>query len=142
MLDVVDSPVTSLPLDRPPVLSALGSAVHGTHRTEERWRLPAHWALHLYRYHGEVSIDGARSAIHPGTVSIVPPGAVMRYRFRGPSPHFYAHFTLPGRRPGRTVRMVHDTGVDGPALLDRLSTAALADDPAERSAEIWSVLWA
>ncbi|MGL5818477.1 MAG: helix-turn-helix transcriptional regulator [Phycicoccus sp.] len=142
MVDAADPPVTTLALDRPPVVVAVGSAVHGTHRPRERWVLPTLWALHVYRYDGEVSIDRARCVIRPRAVSIVPPGAVMEYRFRGPSAHYYAHFTLPGREARRTVRMVHDPGVDGPALLDRLATASLADDRAERAAELWSVLWA
>lgn len=103
--------------------------------------LPKLSALHLYRYEGEVAIDGVRFPIRPGVVSIVPPGALMEYRFLGPSEHLYAHLALPGTGTGTPVPQVQDMGVDGPHLFDRVRAAALAARPGERTAEMWSVLW-
>lgn len=60
---------------------------------------PGGWRLHLYRYAAELTVDGVPHAIRPGRVSLVPPGAVVRYRwhYRGRSEHLYAHLRPAGR---------------------------------------------
>ena len=55
------------------------------------FRLPDLWSLHLYDYTALLEVDQVPYAITPGCVSLVPPGAQIRYRYEGPSRHLYAH---------------------------------------------------
>ncbi|MEY2849201.1 MAG: hypothetical protein RI885_1868 [Actinomycetota bacterium] len=120
----------------------MGVGVHGTRRRHERWRLPELFALHLYRYDGEVDIDGERFRLRPGVVSIVPPGALMEYTFAGPSEHLYAHFAATGSGAERDIPRVQDAGLEAGVFADRLHAASRATDPAKRRADLWSMLWA
>ena len=75
-------------------------------RLVDEFQLPDLWSLHLYDYSAELEVDGIGYAITPGSVRLVPPASLIRYRYEGPSTHLYAHLrTGPAAagdgRPGR-----------------------------------------
>ncbi|MEU9081534.1 AraC family transcriptional regulator [Streptomyces sp. NPDC048357] len=146
--------LAAVPLDEPPAVVSIGVGLHGVTSALDVFRLPDLWQLHLYRYAAELTVDGVRHAIRPGHVSLVPPGAVVRYRYRGRSEHLYAHLRLPGAgppRPGasprsgepRPVPVVQDAGAGTPALSDLLlrAIAAAPGTPRRADAEVWGALW-
>ncbi|MER6313757.1 helix-turn-helix transcriptional regulator [Streptomyces sp. NPDC001581] len=128
--------VAAVPLDEPPAVVSIGVGLHGVTSALDVFRLPDLWQLHLYRYAAELTVDGVPHAVRPGHVSLVPPGAVVRYRYRGRSEHLYAHLRLPragAPRPGapsagepRPVPVVQDAGAGTPALSDLLLRAIAA----------------
>ncbi|WP_051113966.1 helix-turn-helix domain-containing protein [Actinopolymorpha alba] len=156
-------------LDSPPRVVSLGVGVHGKVRRRDVFQLPDLWQLHLYRYSADLTVDGVAHAIHPGYVSLIPPGALVRFLYRGRSEHLYAHLRLPevgstsGAGPASragsaggagpvgssglsTVRMipvVQDGGADVPILSDLLlqALAGWPSTPAQAAAEVWVVLW-
>ena len=90
-------------LAEPPVVVSQGRATHGVGRLVDEFQLPDLWSLHLYDYSAELEVDGLAYPITPGSVSLVPPASLIRYRYQGPSTHLYAHLrTGParGRRRG------------------------------------------
>lgn len=70
-------------LDEPPRVASVGVGVHGESVRRETFRLPDLWQFHLYRYAAELTVDGEVFAIRPGHVSLVPPGSVVEFRYRG-----------------------------------------------------------
>ncbi|MEU9702267.1 helix-turn-helix transcriptional regulator [Streptomyces sp. NPDC047981] len=133
----------AVPLDEPPQVASLGVGVHGTTNRVDVFRLPDLWQLHLYRYTAELVVDGVLHVVRPGHVSLVPPGAEVRYRYRGRSEHLYAHLRLPGAGDRADVPVVQDAGARTPDLSELLLRAiALAPrSPRRADAEVWSVLW-
>jgi AraC family transcriptional regulator len=130
-------------LTEPPVVVNLGVGVHGTRRRGDVFRLPDLWQLHLYRYNADLIVDGVPYAIRPGCVSLVPPGVVVQYVYRGRSEHLYAHLRLSTNGEPRTVPVVQDAGAETPALSGLMQQAISAWPRAPRwaTAEVWSVLW-
>jgi AraC-like DNA-binding protein len=134
-------------LDEPPVLVQFGPARHGTHGVlEEDWCLPRLWAVHFYRYQGELTVDGRTVSIRPGQVSVVPPGGRMRYRYRGPSEHIYAHVRMdrpPGAFARQRLQLMDDLRGDGGAV--RAGWERLLDAPPDATsrsrAVMWELLW-
>lgn len=108
--------IVGVPLGKPPLVAGLGVGVHGTTRALDVFRLPDLWQLHLYRYSAELTVDGVAHRIRPGRVSLVPPGAVVAFRYEGPSEHLYVHFALPGTGPGVDVPVVQEAGAQTPVL--------------------------
>ncbi|MFD7551932.1 helix-turn-helix domain-containing protein [Streptomyces sp. NPDC059816] len=140
------SPTVALRLDAPPRVASLGVGVHGTGAATEVFRLPDLWQLHLYGYCAELTVDSAVYAIRPGRVSLVPPGAEVRFRYRGRSEHLYAHFALPGSGPAGQaidVPLMQDAGAEAPALGTLLHRAVVVAprNPARAAAELWTALW-
>ncbi|MEU7729293.1 helix-turn-helix transcriptional regulator [Streptomyces sp. NPDC040724] len=150
--------VAAVPLDEPPAVVSIEVGLHGVTSSLDVFRLPDLWQLHLYRYAAELTVDGVPHAIRPGHVSLVPPGAVVRYRYRGRSEHLYAHLRLPGAheagpgepRPGerrpcapRAVPVVQDAGAGTPARSELLlrAIAAAPGAPRRADAEVWGALW-
>ncbi|MFG2640741.1 helix-turn-helix domain-containing protein [Streptomyces sp. NPDC048370] len=133
----------TVPLDEPPRVLSLGVGVHGTTGPVDVFRLPDLWQLHLYRYTAELLVDGAVHVIRPGRVSLVPPGAEVRYRYRGRSEHLYVHLRLPGTGPSVTLPVVQDVGALTPAVSELLlrAIAAAPRSPRQAEAEVWSALW-
>jgi AraC-like DNA-binding protein len=76
-------------------------------------------------------------------VSLVPPGATVRYRYRGRSEHLYAHLRIAPAGPSRTVPVVQDAGPELPLLSGLLlhAIAASPGTPERTRAEIWTALW-
>lgn len=132
---------TRLRLGAPPVVHAIGVAVHGTRRRQERWLLPELYSFHMYRYHGRLDIGGVPHDLRHGVISVVAPAVLMDYHFDGPSEHLYAHFSMPSDGDVRDVSTVQDMMLGAPGLFDRLQSIALRSEEARRSAELWAVLW-
>ncbi|MFE9864012.1 helix-turn-helix transcriptional regulator [Streptomyces sp. NPDC005506] len=130
-------------LDEPPRVASVGVGVHGTGSLRDVFRLPDLWQLHLYRYAGELTVDGVVHAIRPGHVSLAPPGALVQYRYRGRSEHLYAHLELPQSGEKLTVPLMQNAGAEAP-MLSGLLQQAVAMAPrsqARASAEVWAALW-
>lgn len=130
-------------LDEPPRAVSLGVGVHGTTSPVDVFRLPDPGQLHLYRYAADLRVDGAPHAIRPGYVSLVPPGAEVRYRYRGRSEHLYAHLRLPGEGAAVGLPVVQDAGALTPELSELLlqAIASAPRSPRRADAEVWSALW-
>ncbi|WP_049580882.1 AraC family transcriptional regulator [Streptomyces sp. SBT349] len=133
----------SVRLDEPPRVAGIGVGVHGTASPHDTFRLPDLWQLHLYRYTARLIVADTAYTIRPGTVSLVPPGTLVRYQYRGRSEHLYAHLRLSPTGEPRTVPAVQDAGAHtatlSAQLLQAISSAPQA--PARTTAEVWSVLW-
>ncbi|MCM1966274.1 AraC family transcriptional regulator [Streptomyces sp. G1] len=112
-------------------------------RVLDVFRLPDLWQLHLYRYRAELTVDGVTHRIRPGHVSLVPPGAVVSFRYEGRSEHLYAHFALPGAGPRAAVPVVQEAEAQTPALSELLllAIAASPHTPRRADAEVWGALW-
>ncbi|MET9108680.1 helix-turn-helix domain-containing protein [Streptomyces zhihengii] len=138
-----DPRTVALRLDLPPRVASIGTGVHGTTGLHDVFRLPDLWQLHLYAYDGELDVDGERFTIRPGRVSLVPPGALVRYRYRGRSEHLYAHLALPGTGDAVRVPVMQDCGALLPVLGDLLrhAAAAGAGQPGRAAADVWAALW-
>ncbi|MFI6492376.1 helix-turn-helix domain-containing protein [Streptomyces sp. NPDC050564] len=134
---------TELHLGEPPAVVNIGVGVHGVASPTDVFRLPELWQLHLYQYDAELTVDGTSHLIRPGRVSLVPPGATVRYRYQGRSEHLYAHLRIAPVGPPRTVPVVQDAGPELRALSDLLlhAIAAAPGAPERTRAEIWTVLW-
>ncbi|MFF2847978.1 helix-turn-helix transcriptional regulator [Streptomyces sp. NPDC058001] len=139
-------PRAALCLDAPPRLASLGVGVHGTTGPTDTFRLPDLWQFHLYGYTADLTVDGTPYPIRPGSVSLVPPGAEVHFRYRGRSEHLYAHFepaapTATGT--ALTVPVMQDAGAETPMLAEllRRAVAAAPRNPARAAAEVWTALW-
>ncbi|MEV6508676.1 helix-turn-helix transcriptional regulator [Streptomyces sp. NPDC051642] len=130
-------------LDAPPRVASLGVGVHGTVSPRDVFRLPDLWQLHLYRYEAELTVDGVAHEIRPGHVSLVPPGALVRFHYRGRSEHLFAHLELPSAGERLTVPVMQDAGTQTPVLTDLMqrAVAAAPRNSARAAAELWTVLW-
>jgi AraC-like DNA-binding protein len=143
-------PTVAMDLTTPPEVVNQGRGTHGVTRLEDRFQLPELWSLHLYGYHAGIEVDGRRFAITPGTVSLVPPASVIRYHYRGPSTHLYAHLRAApadpvrpgGHRPGGRLQMIMSPGSLLPVISDLMESAVVAAPtrPARTRADIWSAL--
>ncbi|MFI9778170.1 helix-turn-helix domain-containing protein [Streptomyces sp. NPDC051956] len=133
----------ALRLDEPPRVAGLGVGVHGTASALDVFRLPDLWQLHLYRYAAELTVDGVVHAIRPGHVSLVPPGAVVRFRYRGRSEHLYVHLRAVGTGEPVEIPVVQDAGAMTPVLSELLlrAIAAAPSNSRRTDAEVWSALW-
>lgn len=136
-------------LDEPPEVVNQGRGRHGVGRLEDHFRLPELWSLHLYGYHAELEVDRTTYRIAPGTVSLVPPAADIRYRYQGPSTHLYAHLRARGgsgnlrRTTGLTrLEVVMSPGAELPTITDLMESAIAAAPvrPARTRADVWEVL--
>ncbi len=129
-----------LPLSEPPLVANMGVAVHGVTTLEDVFLLPDLWQLHLYTYEGAVEVGGVVHRIAPGHASLIPPGAEVRYRYRGRSEHIYAHLRLDGTAHCHAAPVMQDAGPNR-TLIARLLRGALGAPAARASAHLWTVLW-
>ena len=133
-------------LAEPPVVVSQGRATHGVGRLVDEFQLPDLWSLHLYAYSAELEVDGLGYAITPGSVSLVPPASVIRYRYEGPSTHLYAHLrTRPGEAGDGATWPLHLLMSPGPELAvitDLMESAvdSAATRPERTRADIWLAL--
>jgi AraC-like DNA-binding protein len=148
-MSVGATPSVTLDLSTPPEVINFGRGTHGLSRLEDTFRLPQLWSFHLYSYSAELEVDGDRFAISPGTVSLVPPGCLIRYRYRGPSTHLYAHLRAAEgereperRRPGSRLQMIMTPASELPVITDLMESAvaAAANRPARTRCDIWAAL--
>ncbi|MGW6011690.1 helix-turn-helix domain-containing protein [Streptomyces sp. NPDC055210] len=134
---------TTIHLGEPPVVANAGVGVHGVASRTDVFRLPELWQLHLYQYEAELTVDGTPHLIRPGRVSLVPPGATVRYRYQGRSEHLYAHLRIAAAGEPRTIPVLQDAGAELPMLTSLLlqAVASAPGEPERTRAEIWTVLW-
>ncbi|WP_152361304.1 helix-turn-helix domain-containing protein [Microlunatus speluncae] len=130
----------ALRIESPPRVVTIGLGRHGVREPVEQWLLPELCSVHLYDYRAEVRVDGVVHPIRPGSLSIIPAGTPMEFRYRGPSEHLYAHLRLPARGPAVPAPVIQDLGDEAAAIRSRL-TAVITAGSARRSAELWAILW-
>ena len=130
-------------LDLPPEVVSLGVGVHGVTRRGDVYQLPDLWQLHLYGYDADLTVDGVEYRIRPGHTSLIPPGAVAWFRYRGRSEHRYAHLRMGDSGTPQTVPLMQDAGAETPALAGLLdhAIAAWPSTPARAVAAVWTALW-
>jgi AraC-like DNA-binding protein len=135
-------PDVDIALGEPPEVVNQGRATHGVKHLTDEFLLPELWQLHLYDYHAELEVDGRPYLISPGVVSLVPPAAQIRYRYRGPSTHHYAHLRAVGRAGTSRLQLIMSPGAELPMITDLMSSAitAAATRPARTRADVWAVL--
>jgi AraC family transcriptional regulator len=124
---------------KPPLVANAGVGVHGINTAVDVFRLPDLWQLHLYSYSATFAADGVWHDLRPGTVSLVPPGTTVEFRYRGRSEHLYVHFAMDGRREP----FVADAGPALPVLRELLldAVAAFPTSPSRSAAAVWAALW-
>ena len=133
-------------LAEPPVVVSQGRATHGVGRLVDEFQLPDLWSLHLYDYSAELEVDGIGYAITPGSVTLVPPASLIRYRYEGPSTHLYAHLrTGPAAAGDEATWPLHLVMYPGPELAvitDLMESAvdSAASRPERTRADVWLVL--
>ena len=139
----MDDIVWQMPLKSPPKLVLAGRAVHGRRGVEEKFQLPELWCLHLYNYHGTLSVDGTDFPIEPGFASVTPPNARIVYRFQGESWHGFAHFHLEEKGDRVPMRVMQDLGAAYGGIARAIDEAAgwLPSMPCRSSVRLWEVLW-
>ena len=135
-----------MPLEQPPYVAAVGVGVHGVASDHDRFRLPKHWQLHVYDYNADYAVDGVKMRLAPGTVTLVPPGSVVDFWYRGRSEHLYVHFRPVGGGGERlrAIPLLQDAGAAKPeleGLLRRAVSGQLHGEPRQAAAHVWSVLW-
>ncbi|WP_114853896.1 AraC family transcriptional regulator [Brachybacterium sp. YJGR34] len=146
-MSTVSASPAPLDLTSPPQVQNVGRSTHGVRSGEDVFRLPELWSLHLYAYEAELEVDGVLHVVTPGTVSLVPPACLIRYRYRGPSTHLYAHLrgdpVPPGSSaPGGRLEVLMRPGAELPAITDLMTSAlaAAATRPARTRADLWTAL--
>ncbi|HEY5846803.1 MAG TPA: AraC family transcriptional regulator [Microlunatus sp.] len=133
-------------LAEPPVVVSQGRATHGVGRLVDEFQLPDLWSLHLYAYSAELEVDGLGYAITPGSVSLVPPASVIRYRYEGPSTHLYAHLRTRPEMVGDEVtwplHLLMSPGPELAVITDLMESAvdSAATRPERTRADIWLAL--
>jgi len=137
----------TVPLGAPPRIVNAGIGVHGVGTSHDRFQLPRLWQLHRYRYTADYAVDGEPLRITPGSISLVPPGSVVDYWYRGRAEHVFLHFDLPGAdidAQSRDIRVLTDARIAAPLLddlLGRAMSAHVGDSVAQAQAHLWSALW-
>ncbi len=135
-------PLHPLHLGRPPEILALGVGLHHPGQLDS-WCLKDCCCLHLYDYHADLRLDGLAFTLAPGWLSFTPPGAPLRYHFRGPSRHHYA-LLRPARGPADALMpLVQDLGAAAAPLRTAFGEAVSwwSTTPARAQAQIWELLW-
>lgn len=125
-------------LAMPPLELRLGTGIHGP--GTERFRMPNHWQIHVYGYDATVQLGDHELAVHPGSVTVIPPGMPSTYRFPTRAEHLYAHFRLSDGEPDAQLPLL----VEQPVAVDRDLHEALAwlhERPAGATAGLWRLLW-
>lgn len=145
----------SIDLSRPPDVVMIGVGRHGIARLRDTYSLADLWALHVYEYegtlvlrdlgtHGDPGKESVEIAIHPGVVTLVPPGAITEYRYEGPSEHLFAHLRLPPPADvtAESVPLWQQPGAELPALRDLMVSAIAhrSGQPARTRADVWTAL--
>jgi AraC family transcriptional regulator len=135
-------PFCSLWLNQPPHIVQCGHARHGR-VPDEFYQLHSLWCLHHYDYHALLKVGPDRFQLHPGAITLMPPGVSMHYQFNGPSPHVFVHFTLesPFACPrGAQWLPAHHVPSGLKSLIDRLPTR-WQTRPRRAESELWQALW-
>jgi AraC-like DNA-binding protein len=149
---VSEPPPVMMNLEEPPRVVSQGRATHGLGRLVDEFRLPDLWSLHLYGYTAELEVDEIGYVITPGSVSLVPPGALIRYRYEGPSTHLYAHLRVDSARTTDRreraagavwpLHLIMYPGSELPVITDLMESAvgSAATRPERTRADVWLAL--
>ena len=138
-------PVWDLPISAAPKLHFSGVGRHGGLESAHAYHYPRHWCLHAYQYHGILAIDDTPYEVHPGTVSLVPPGARFEHRWPGPDcVHFFAIFGL--SRSGAAavpVPALLRLGARFEAFKDSMEPVVYGATtrPLRAATRLWDLLW-
>jgi AraC-like DNA-binding protein len=143
-----DFPSVVLTLSEPPTVVSQGRATHGVNRSVDEFQLPDLWSLHLYAYTAELEVDGVGFTISPGSVSLVPPASLIRYRYQGPSTHLYAHLRAGSSAESEAearswpLRLVMYPGPELGVITDLMESAvdSAATHPERTRADVWLTL--
>jgi AraC-like DNA-binding protein len=133
-------------LAEPPVVVSQGRATHGVGRLLDDFQLPDLWSLHLYDYTAELEVDGLAYPITPGSVSLVPPASLIRYRYQGPSTHLYAHLRTRAAPVGDAaawpLHLIMYPGPELAVITDLMESAvdSAASRPERTRADVWLTL--
>ncbi len=130
-------------LQHSPRLSAFQMSRHRPGPVD-RYQMHGLWCVHLYRYPGELKIDGQSFPLRPGHASVTPPGARLEYIYgMDPAVHIFAHFALPDANPTASIPAMQDLGADF-VRVNRALEEAVSDVPRQAGhaeAKIWDLLW-
>lgn len=135
-----------LPIYSKPTVHRIGSAYHGDRKDNrvELYSMKDVWCLHLYPYHGSLTINGIRYRITPESASITPPWAELKYEFRSTCHHISAFFTFP-KSGGKEIDVpVMHYIEDGFEILWRQMQEALEMfplSPRRSDVRVWDILW-
>ena len=132
-------------LSRPPQVVAQGSPVHGVGKSADTFQLPHLWQLHHYDYTAELEVNGTTFTILPGSMSLVPPAAMITYRYRGASRHLYTHLRIE-EEPGADlteIPIMQTLGAElaGVTALMISAVGSAASRPERTRSDVWAVLW-
>jgi AraC family transcriptional regulator len=133
----------NMPLAAPPQPRLIVIGIHGPSRQPERFTMESLWAIHLYRYTGELTINGVAMPIRPGYAGITPPGTDAVYRFPEKSVHACAHFACAGDDAGVSVPAMQDLGDDFAPVNAAFeeAIACFTSNPRRATARLWDILW-
>ncbi len=129
----------SISLQQPPEVVAIAKNIHG-YVPSEKFLLKELWSLHLYRYSGELVIQGESLTIAPGFASVVPPGVENEYRYRGMSAHLYVHFRLGSLEPNSQILAMQDLETRFAGIYNRLAET-IGRSSTQVNARVWDTLW-
>lgn len=81
-------------LSEMPKIFQIGLNKHGIVK-EETFKMKNLWSLHLYRWKGQLVVDGEKFNIQPGSISLCPPGRPLHWKYQSKNAmHYYVHFYL------------------------------------------------
>lgn len=145
MESALNSREMSWPIDLvdPPGIARVGVGRHGLRTRSEEWWLPDLWSIHLYSYYGDLYVGDHHLPITPGSVSVVPPGAAMRFEYRGPSTHLFAHLRAGSTQGRQRIAAGRSLGADHGAVrsLWEDAVAAFPLHTHRARADLWGLLW-
>jgi AraC-like DNA-binding protein len=120
------TPTWLLSLRAHPEVHVIARAVNGVESLSVSWR-PMLWGFVLADYEAEFAIDEHVVPVRPGSLVVVPPGAVCSARFAGRAEQIHTLFGLAaGRGDDVPVPCLTDLGADGPRVRAHLETALAA----------------
>jgi AraC-like DNA-binding protein len=131
-------------LTNKPTISTMGIGIHGSVPIERY--VVTGWCVHLYRYDGELILDGVPYTIAPRSAGTIPPNLKQEYRYGGPgSQHLYAHFTVPRgpRSAFVSIGAMQDLANDFADIYSQFehAVAVFSTRPSRAEARLWDILW-
>jgi AraC-like DNA-binding protein len=127
-----------------PAVVQAGIGTHGVGAMIDNYSALGVWCLHVYRYHGQLRVNGEWYKIAPGFASLIPPGSDLEYHYRGKSQHAYAHFSLPaGGVLETSLAAMQDLGPRFAGVYQRMEEmiAFHHTEPVRAAVRLWDLLW-
>ena len=125
-----------------PEIYQVGLCLHGRKAIESSC-LPYLWALHAYRYPGQLEVHGECYPFHEGCISLIPPRTEATWNFPTEAPHYYVHFFLrPSPEKSPPLPLVQSLDQDFIPFCDRLEKmiAMFHENPRYAAIQLWSLL--